>query len=399
MRHISSIIICLLALTACGGSEDKGYTINGSLEGEAEGARVTLLDSESPDGTPLDSAVVRDGRFTLSGRVDEPGLYTLIIDTNEPDAPRPDMRDKMLKVNFYLENSDITFKGDVASLPAYYYNPERKGRPVITGSESQSLHDSYTASIADITRQLGELDKRYSEEYIIPEMEGRDASAKGIEIVRLENELNRKKNEAAWRFIAENPASVVAFDEASYIINGYGEPTTSADIDSLLNILGKHWQGTARYEQLKETAATTRSLAIGEPYIDIDLLNAAGDTVKLSSLIPADKYVMLEFWASWCGPCRGEIPHLVKVHKKYPEFEIISISVDSDDNEWQKAMKEEGMVWTQLRNPQGMEGDVQEKYNIYGVPTCLLLDKSGRFYKTNMRGAYLDEFLSTAYGR
>lgn len=167
----------------------------------------------------------------------------------------------------------------------------------------------------------------------------------------------------------------------------------------MLGLLEGPWAGTKRLEELKEVSVTTRKLAIGEPYIDIVLLNTKGEKVMLSSLVPKDKYVMLEFWASWCGPCRGEIPHLVKVHNKYKDFEIISISVDAKENDWQKAMKEEGMVWTQLRNPGGLEGDVKEKYNILGVPTCLLLDKEGNFYKSNMRGAYLDEFLVETYGK
>ena len=97
---------------------------------------------------------------------------------------------------------------------------------------------------------------------------------------------------------------------------------------------------------------------------------------------------MLEFWASWCGPCRGEIPHLRHVYQDYKDkgFEIISISIDEKKTDWDKAMKEEKMVWKQLCDPNGFKGPVAQKYNITGVPTCILLDKEGRIFKTEMRG-------------
>lgn len=359
---------------------------------------MILADANDDPSRAIDSAIVKEGKFHLQGSVESPGMYSIIIDTNEPGTAEPDYRNKKFKVNFYLENSDITFDGNIDSLPAYYYNPQRNGSPVITGSESQALYESYKNSIKDITVRLSDLDRQYSQEYLIPELDGQDATLRGIEIVKAEKALNAQKKDATWRFIRDNASSVVAFDEASYIINGYISAPTSAEIDSLLLILEPAWKGSPRYESLKENVAVTRKLAIGEPYIDIELLTTGGEKVMLSSLVPKDKYVMLEFWASWCGPCRGEIPHLAKVHRKYPDFEIISISVDSDEEAWAKAMKEEGMTWTQLRNPDGMDGDVRDKYNIYGVPTCIVLDKAGRFHLTNMRGAYLDEFLARTYG-
>lgn len=393
-------MLCALSLMACQEKKAEGFTLNGTLKGDAEGGRVMLLDEQVVPPVKLDSALVKDGKFTLTGKVDAPAMYSLVIDINEPDADQPDYRNKMFKVDFYLENSDMTFEGDVAALPSYYYNPERTdNKSVIKGSASQDLFNKLNASVKEASEELAKLSRQYSTEYIVPEMEGKDATERGIEIVKAQKAFSKQVKEATWKFIKENPSSVVALDQASYIINGYGATPTSTEIDELLALLEEPWAGTERLEELKKIAATTRKLAIGEPYMDIELLNAKGEKVMLSSLVPKGKYAMLEFWASWCGPCRSEIPHLVKVHNKYKDFEIISISVDAKENDWQKAMKEEGMVWTQLRNPDGLGGAVKEKYNILGVPTCLLLDKEGNFYRTNMRGAYLDEFLVETYGK
>lgn len=398
MKKVFLFLLCALCLLACQQKKEDGFTIQGTLQGDADGGRVMLQSMTDPP-VMLDSVVVKDGKFTLKGKVDAPAMCSMVIDINEPDAEEPDYHNKMFNVRFYLENSDMTFEGDIATLPSYYYNPERSGDFALKGSASQDLYNALNAAVSGPTKELGEWSRKYSEEYIIPEMEGKDVTERGIEIVKAEKPLSKQVRDIKMKFIKENAASVVAFDEVFYIINGYSYTPTSAEIDELMALLEGPWAGTKQFEELKEIAATTKKLAIGEPYIDVELLNTKGEKVKLSSLVEKDKYVMLEFWASWCGPCRGEIPHLVKVHNKYKDFQIISISVDDKDSDWKKAMKEEGMVWTQLRNPDGLKGVVQEVYNITGVPTCILLDKEGNFYKTNMRGAYLDEFLVDTYGK
>lgn len=398
MKKLILVLFSMLFVLSCQQKKEEGFTINGTLTGDAEGGRVMLQTLDYPPVT-LDSTVVKDGKFTLKGKLDAPGLCGLLIDINEPDAEEPDYKEKMFYVRFYMENSDITFEGDVSTLPSYYYNPKRSGEYTIKGSATQDLSKQLEASISEPSKQLNILGKRYSDEYLIPGFEGKDVTNVGIEIVKAEKPYKQQVRDAKMKFIKENSSSVVAFDEVSYILNGFTSPVTAAEIDEIMSILEKSWAGTEKFEELQLLAAKAKKLAVGEPYIDAEFLNQKGEKVMLSSLMPKDKYVMLEFWASWCGPCRAEIPHLVKVHNKYKDFEIISISVDDKDSEWQKAMKEEGMVWKQLRNPEGMKGGVIEKYNITGVPTCIILDKEGKFYKTNMRGAYLDEFLLETYGK
>lgn len=398
MKKVLFLLVCSMCIFACQQKEE-GFTINGSLIGDAEGGRVILQKTNEYPEVTIDSTVVKDGKFTLKGKIDSPAMYSLIIDINEPDAEQPDRRNKMFDVKFYLENADITFEGDVATLPSYYWNPDRKGEFTIKGSATQDLYQKYLDSTKSLSEQLSKLDTQYSQEYIIPEMEGKDATARGIEIVKEESPLAEQKKEITMKFIRDNISSIVAYDRLFMYVAYYGDSFTVPEIDEMVALAEGPWAGTKQLEELKAAAAKSRKIAKGEKFIDGEFLNAKGEKVMLSSLIPKDKYVMLEFWASWCGPCRAEIPHLVKVHNKYKDFDIISISVDEKDADWQKAMKEEGMVWKQLRNAGGLKGIVQDEYNISGVPTCIILDKEGRFYKTNMRGAYLDEFLLETYGK
>lgn len=397
MKKVLLLLVCVMCIFACQKKEE-GFTINGSLIGDAEGGRVFLQDTYVYPPVNLDSTIVKDGKFTLKGKVDAPAMYSLIIDINEPGAEEPDGRNKMFKINFYLENNNITFEGDVATLPSYYWNPDRKGVPVIKGSATQDLYQKFFDNTRNLDEKLTELNTQYSKEYIIPEMEGQDATARGIEIVKAEKPLKEQKRKIDMQFIKDNISSIVAFNELFTYAAYFGDSFTAAELDEMVALAEAPWAGTKQLEQLKAAVAKSKKIAKGEKYIDGEFLNQKGEKVMLSSLIPKDKYVMLEFWASWCGPCRGEIPHLVKVNKKYKDFDIISISVDDKDADWQKAMKEEGMIWKQLRNPNGLKGIVQDEYNITGVPTCIILDKEGRFFKTNMRGAYLDEFLLDTYG-
>ena len=119
----------------------------------------------------------------------------------------------------------------------------------------------------------------------------------------------------------------------------------------------------------------------------------------LSQYVPKGKVVKLEFWASLCGPCRAEIPHLKHLNEtKADQFSIVSISLDENLASWKKAMKEEGMIWTQLVDDKGFEGEIAQAYNIFGIPHSLVLDEEGRIRKVGLRGAYIDACIEEMAG-
>ena len=197
---------------------------------------------------------------------------------------------------------------------------------------------------------------------------------------------------------AAPPPTATAIAAKQYFQDMYVR-ITPEQIDELEVLVDQAWPNTTKASEFKAMAEKGKRVAVGTKYSDIELVNPDGKKVKLSEYVPEGKYVMLEFWASWCGPCRGEIPHLREVYKEYKDkgFEIVSISIDRKDQDWKKAMKEENMVWTQLNDPGEFEGPVTQVYNIMGVPTCILLDKEGHIFKTDMRGAQLDAVLEEIY--
>mgnify|MGYP001055158663 CR=1 FL=1 len=397
-------ILAATALLAACQTQEQGYTLEGTLTGGEALTGKVYLQKQTPSGKLVrtDSATIADGKFSMKGQVESPELYTLYIDLRTD--PTESVKDKVFAVNFYLENSPITFEGDPATLPGIFYDPDRKTEaPVINGSATQDFYTQFRQSMQTINDSLAAVDQRYMEDYTIPMMNDKnhehDYTAVGVAIAKDDARWKQAHQEKTLEFIRQNPSSVVAFDQLIALLSSFTVDFTAAQIDSMRSWVAPSWEGTSRLAALDSIVGKIKPVALGEKYADIDVQTPDGKMVKLSSLIPQGKYVMLEFWASWCGPCRAEIPHLVRVHEKYKDFTIVSVSVDEKEADWQKAMKEEKMTWTQARITDGIMGETVKKYNITGVPTCIVLDGEGRFYRTNTRGAYLDAFLMELYGK
>ena len=388
-------------LAACQQTQKEQYSIDGMLTGDnIETGMAYLQKYQNGEYVRLDSAVVENGAFTLKGKVDYPEMYNLCIELG--DQTEKESAQKILWLNFYLENSPISIEGDANTLTEAIWNPDKKyTKPVIRGSKTEDLYQQLNQSLKVYDDSIVILNNRYSEEYYKPQTEKNstvDYDKAGIAIAKEEQKQLALRQEKILDFIRQNPASVVALDQIKALLSSTFTDYTVQQIDDMYNMVAPSWQGTQQLQELSTLVNAVKPLAMGEKYIDIDVQTPDGKMVKLSSLIPEGKYTMLEFWASWCGPCRGEIPHLRKVNKQYKDFAIISISVDEKEKDWQKAMKEEKMIWTQARITDGIMGETVKKYNLTGVPTCIILDKEGRFYKTNMRGAYLDNVLQELYG-
>lgn len=396
------ILCCLLAVTLACSHKQEGFTISGTIDGNSEGVKVSLVDlSDWFNMTVIDSTVIRNGTFRLEGKLEHPKHVRLLFDTT-PAGEESDERNWKMG-NMYIENADMTLTGNIDSMTTYYWSPGKNLQPpVLKGSASEDLSQSYNESVRSVSEHVSKLDKEYTELYFRNDDHTPEVMDRAVAIVRQLESLRQQLEKSKLDFINQHPESIVAYDMViNSLDGGMYVALTKPEIEELTQTVSAAWAAyPAQVEKLRAAADKAEKLAIGEKYQDIELIDKEGNKTMLSEYVTPGKYVMLEFWASWCGPCRGEIPHLREVNKQYKDkgFEIVSISIDESMDEWQKAMKEEDMVWKQLCDPKGFDGPVTTVYNVTGVPTCIMLDKEGRFYKTNMRGAYLDATLRDIYG-
>lgn len=157
-------------------------------------------------------------------------------------------------------------------------------------------------------------------------------------------------------------------------------------------------QQTDALVRLKENAEQKMKTDIGQPFIDIAQPNADGEQVSLESVVrnPANKYVLLDFWASWCGPCMGEVPHLKKTYDEFRKkgFEIYGVSFDEDRGDWLGAVEQNDMNWLHVSEVKGFDNQAAKDYAIQGIPSNFLIDGQGTIVAKNLRGEALYEKIS-----
>lgn len=372
-----------------------GYNIHGKIKGDVNGKRVYL---KGHDKTIIDSAIIKNGSFNFKGTVDYPSLHTIIIlnkdmptESKKP-APQP-------LIPIFLDNSNVEVSGIIDSISNenefYYNNDKYKYENVkVVGSASHATYLSFVNSFNIISKERMAVLNEYSA-YLSLDKDSRDMY-KGIAIVTKYDEASQRMNSNAIAFIKDHPENMVSVFVAKDKLVSF----SLAEINDVLATLSPKTLQTPIGKSLIERANQIKASATGTKYIDFTLDDHKGKPVKLSDYLGKGKYVLLEFWASWCGPCRKEIPHLKNVYEKYHAagFEIISVSMDDKKSNWLEAVNEENMSWLQVSDLQAFKGELSKKYNIRGIPTCFLIDPEGKIVTRNMRGPWMDKILIELYG-
>lgn len=367
-------------------SHADGFVIKGKISGGGEGMKVFLTDI-SQYRQMYDSTVIRDGEFEFRGKIASPAIRCITIFRD--DKNRRDYK-STVKLPIFVDNSSLEIVAPYDSLPTKSDDVIRECIQ-ITGPAVTELYVAYDKGLAPLSAKNSELFETYRRAYYYAKAD--DLGRKNMQpaydaLAMLENcrdEIYRYK----MNFIKENPESPVALYVAGNLsMTKYGRGA----IDQLMSLFPEHVRNSEKVKALEERKKAV-PVYVGDSYLDIEMLDKDGKEIKLSEVIKPGKYTLLEIWASWCGPCRGDIPHLKDAYMGYHAkgFDIVSVSIDGDKKQWKKALEKEKMPWLQVCDKgDNFEGFIVKKYGINGVPSSFLIDPQGKIVLTNARGGWLD---------
>ena len=364
MKKVFIILVISIGLLSFKSIITNDYIITGTINGIENGTSITLERQDETKGIIIiDSTKVQDGKFSFKGTALEPSIHFLQV------------KNITGKVVFILEEGKINLLVYKDSIP----------KSKIGGTKNNDYLYNFNLSAQKIQRNMFNFQSANMQKIT-------DAQAKHDTLVinnlmKEYNQFQEKMNMLTSKYPEENPKSFISVVILENLLNN-----PNADVENLKKTysnLDISIKNTKPGKSVENKLANFKSVGINDIAPDFSAPNPNGNIISMKKSL--GKVTIIDFWASWCGPCRRENPNVVALYNEFHSkgLNIVGVSLDKTLEDWQKAITKDGITWTQVSNLKFWEDPIAKLYKVQQIPTTFILDASGKIVAKDLRGTEL----------